>query len=961
MGVNNTIDQSLWNNLRESFSEKEFLDIYEETSNYVWTICLRILKSVDDASEAFQGCYARFLSLVQKETKPPKGYSLSSLFHRMAVLEADRIRKSRSRLQKRERHLEDSLEHKCPVSLPIEMILQQDAQKKLVQLINELPDSLRIPITLHYLDGITQSEIANALGVTQSAINRRLKRGLKQLRPKCMKAGLGDCSLIFTALAGAGALLAPPSILTAESVYISSLSLSKGVGSVTPLLSQLYLSGGGVSAIKGLSALIYSSLIIAAIIGGGAGVKAGYDSHQRNQTENTTRSYKSPDHEVEYITTGVAPAEIIPSNAEVATEERNTPIKPVTTINKNIQIIWENSKEPVTGAKLIQDSSTEYTSDGSGMISLTVSSNKKEFTAKVSHPEAMTWEGMIPVNSDTYIISLHQPATLSGRVLYEESEKPAVSKVVRLKLWLDEIQDSIEIDQTTTNENGEYSFSVKNPGFSVVRANQGKYNDRTKKGWRSQKQITTQGSFQADPIYLIEGTLVSGTVKDEKGETLEGAEITYFDGNFTTVSTDKNGYYELEAAIIEPSLFYVIRKVGYVSARNNLSFQGEPSRHVDTTMAKGGKLTLKVLDDTGTPLKDIYISKSKKGKINIDSITDSGELIITDISKSETDVLKFSKNGYQGVRVRYTYPENVEKDRLTVVMKLDNLKSFSFIGKVLTENGQPIEGAEVSWGHRKERSTLTNSSGEYRLIVSNKNPERVFFENTSYVFAVKKGYASQPKQIISTGSETNFTNLDLQMKPGNWIELVILDEEENPIPDLPVTLNLSGYEYLGSKFAGLYYGKSQDGRLLNGFYTSTNGVIYLEDLPESNLVFGVRSEFYSLYSETLLANQHHDIILHPRGVILLELTDSTTGNPLTECQIELFSNDFFPPDSFEDKDGIFVIKSLDINKAKSFTIRANGYHPKRMENIKAQRFGKEKPVLVELVPLSEKIKSSPDD
>lgn len=45
-----------------------------------------------------------------------------------------------------------------------------------------LPQALRLPLVLHYLEGMDYAQTARALGITQSAVRGRLSRGRAALR-----------------------------------------------------------------------------------------------------------------------------------------------------------------------------------------------------------------------------------------------------------------------------------------------------------------------------------------------------------------------------------------------------------------------------------------------------------------------------------------------------------------------------------------------------------------------------------------------------------------------------------------------------------------------------------------------------------------------------------------------------------------------------------------------------------
>src|SRR5690606_25163096 len=54
-----------------------------------------------------------------------------------------------------------------------------------------LPDNYRAPMILHYLEGRSNQEVAEMLGLSLSAVEGRLKRGKKELRLRLARRGVG--------------------------------------------------------------------------------------------------------------------------------------------------------------------------------------------------------------------------------------------------------------------------------------------------------------------------------------------------------------------------------------------------------------------------------------------------------------------------------------------------------------------------------------------------------------------------------------------------------------------------------------------------------------------------------------------------------------------------------------------------------------------------------------------------
>ena len=66
--------------------------------------------------------------------------------------------------------------------MPDEAIQTNEDDKELTIAVTKLPIKLREVILLHYYQGLKVNEIADALGISQSSVSGRLKRGRERLK-----------------------------------------------------------------------------------------------------------------------------------------------------------------------------------------------------------------------------------------------------------------------------------------------------------------------------------------------------------------------------------------------------------------------------------------------------------------------------------------------------------------------------------------------------------------------------------------------------------------------------------------------------------------------------------------------------------------------------------------------------------------------------------------------------------
>lgn len=63
-----------------------------------------------------------------------------------------------------------------PLPNPEDEYVQQDILNKVGVFVDALPSKLKLVAMLHYWEGLTQSEIARNLGISQSAVSQRLSK-----------------------------------------------------------------------------------------------------------------------------------------------------------------------------------------------------------------------------------------------------------------------------------------------------------------------------------------------------------------------------------------------------------------------------------------------------------------------------------------------------------------------------------------------------------------------------------------------------------------------------------------------------------------------------------------------------------------------------------------------------------------------------------------------------------------
>ena len=129
-------------------------------------MCIVILCNEHDAQDAIQDTFCRYL-----EKRP----EFRDEEHEKAWLIRVATNICRDMIRFRIRHPKVSIDE-------VENTLAAPEEKEILRELLELPVKQKTVIYLHYVEGYQIKEIADILGITESAVKTRLLRGRKQLR-----------------------------------------------------------------------------------------------------------------------------------------------------------------------------------------------------------------------------------------------------------------------------------------------------------------------------------------------------------------------------------------------------------------------------------------------------------------------------------------------------------------------------------------------------------------------------------------------------------------------------------------------------------------------------------------------------------------------------------------------------------------------------------------------------------
>ncbi len=223
-------DHQLLERFLTSHDEASFRVIISRHGPMVYRVCHRVLPDEQDTEDAFQ---AAFLVLVRRAGSIRKRKSLASWLHGVAYQVALRVRTSSQRRRFRETR----------AGSRDEIVAGDDRSWREVRSIldeelSRLPERLRVPLVLCYLEGLTQDEAAEQLGQTKRTLRRYLERGRTLLGMRLTQRGLALSGAMMTTLISECVVAMPPGLAASTATLGEAVRTGK-LPALSPTLTTL--------------------------------------------------------------------------------------------------------------------------------------------------------------------------------------------------------------------------------------------------------------------------------------------------------------------------------------------------------------------------------------------------------------------------------------------------------------------------------------------------------------------------------------------------------------------------------------------------------------------------------------------------------------------------------------------------------------------------------------------------
>lgn len=199
-------EQALLDRYTETGDPDAFRGLVEGHRNMVYAVCRRVLGDAAEAEDAAQECFLQ-LAIAARKLKAP----IAGWLHCVATFVSIDLRRRREARLAREARIRAQARADAANAEATWEDLKGDVDAA----INTLPDDLRVPVILYYLEGRKQEEIGERIGLSTAAVSRRLQRGVERLRKRLRKAGWAVATLAISALLLTNASeKAPPTLVS---------------------------------------------------------------------------------------------------------------------------------------------------------------------------------------------------------------------------------------------------------------------------------------------------------------------------------------------------------------------------------------------------------------------------------------------------------------------------------------------------------------------------------------------------------------------------------------------------------------------------------------------------------------------------------------------------------------------------------------------------------------------------
>ncbi len=953
-------DLSTWIAYCENPSGQTFQPVFQRTKPLVYTVCMRILGNGEDCRDAFQATFARLVQAARiPEEEIPDARSFISMVGRFAHREAAKILTTRVRRVARESSCEDLDRFPDPNIPADEAIMTDEIKKGVEEAVSGLPEKYQLPVLLHYFHGISYRDIVEMTGIPLGTLSRRMAKALRLLKPKLLRAGIGESTTVLGALLALSALSQPPKSWGVETIYEQAITAEVG-GAIGA--EPIAAASGGGSA--GTASALTSSAGLVATLAIGVALTAAYFTYSYFQPPTPVILPVQPAETVAAST--IPPVDETGLDAQSAS---STPVSedapavqliveervdvPVATEEFGVRVLWRDDRQPVNGAlvsvmpmnNLSPDHIVQAVTDETGAATVKVPRDWQVGRLSLTHPDAESLGFDCPLAGDrAKTLLLSRGAVVYGNIVAEGVGAP----VEGAEIVLASVEDGTE-QRVLSNAAGEFEFRRLSRGNYGLAARHGSL--RSNRDPSEQEAIRLSAGDQHGPHTLIlrEGTRLRGQVLESTtGSPLRGAIVKVLGANHPyAATTDEEGEYRISGL---PTGRFLVEARGKNRRpeRKIIALTEREEAKANFNLPQGGIVQIQVSDTNGLPLANAKVYTSGVlYEVNETVVTNNkGFAVIEGVDPLSSMAVWAEKEGYEScpsVKTDFNVGELSSFLELKLKPVATDQANGAYAGIVRDEAGNPVGGAQVRWQPSqvpywrpvwKERRTSTGLDGQFLLIVprTGKGPR---YE----IVASSPGFASNRIPVKQPGSIDTPADANLILKRNQILKGTVCDPDGSPIKNASIYISCLKDRFRRIQSIGKP-DRAPDAR------SNSNGRFSLENLSGPTVDLTVyASGRTNIAKETFELGQEAAIVMRPKGCVKGRVLDAQTGASISEFSVRVFGDvgnygevktwRWQPGEFVNSADGTFVVDDVNLGQEYRLSVSAPGYASTAGETVTA--------------------------
>ena len=253
-----TTDRELLMRFVRRRDEDALTDLIEKHAAMVLAVCTQILRHRQDAEDAFQ---ATFLILAQRAHKIRRGEAVGGWLYQVAYRTAMRAAKRRQ-----ERRAQPIVDFEPASDERWAEITEREEAALLHEELDRLPEKLRAPLVLCFLEGKSQREAAEELACPPRTVKDRVARGKQMLRMRLARRGVMTGAVLAAVASSATACRAEPLMPLVNATAVACGAVLQGnVAALSTTISSLAQEGVTVMKMTSLYRVGATAVLLAGV------------------------------------------------------------------------------------------------------------------------------------------------------------------------------------------------------------------------------------------------------------------------------------------------------------------------------------------------------------------------------------------------------------------------------------------------------------------------------------------------------------------------------------------------------------------------------------------------------------------------------------------------------------------------------------------------------------------------